>query len=354
MGMVVRTNMMAINANRNLGKNNKGVSGSLEKLASGFRINRAGDDASGLAISEKMKAYPSKKCLWGTAKCFDHPRFMHGAGTSPSADVFAFSAAQIKKAVEANGDVLITLDPILDVDKQNEQILDLIDQRVDAIFVNPIDAKKIEIGLKAAKKAKIPVIVVDAPIYDESLVNCSIASNNYDAGVLCAKDMMSKRDHAKIILLEHATAKSAVERIQGFLDTIASNANYQVINRADCDGQIEIAMPTMKQMLKETPAVDVVMALNDRSALGALAAIESMEIDNVLVYGVDGSPDVKELINTGLIQATAAQSPVKMGQLAYQKAKALLENKKIEKKIEVPVELISRDNISNFELTGWQ
>ena len=44
--------------------------------------------------------------------------------------------------------------------------------------------------------------------------------------------MMSKRDHAKIILLEHATAKSAVERIQGFLDTIASNANYQVINRA--------------------------------------------------------------------------------------------------------------------------
>ena len=61
---------------------------------------------------------------------------------------------EIKKAVEANGDVLITLDPILDVDKQNEQILDLIDQRVDAIFVNPIDAKKIEIGLKAAKKLR--------------------------------------------------------------------------------------------------------------------------------------------------------------------------------------------------------
>lgn len=41
------------------------------------------------------------KCLWGTAKCFDHPRYMHGAGTSPSADVFAFAAAQIKKAIEA-------------------------------------------------------------------------------------------------------------------------------------------------------------------------------------------------------------------------------------------------------------
>ncbi len=56
MGMVVRTNIMAMNANRNLNKNNSSVSKDLEKLSSGFRINRAADDASGLAISEKMKA----------------------------------------------------------------------------------------------------------------------------------------------------------------------------------------------------------------------------------------------------------------------------------------------------------
>lgn len=40
------------------------------------------------------------KCLWGTANCFSHPRYMHGAGTSPYADVFAYAAAQIKKALE--------------------------------------------------------------------------------------------------------------------------------------------------------------------------------------------------------------------------------------------------------------
>lgn len=56
MAMVVRTNMMGINANRQLGMNNSQVSKALEKLSSGYRINRAGDDASGLAISEKMKA----------------------------------------------------------------------------------------------------------------------------------------------------------------------------------------------------------------------------------------------------------------------------------------------------------
>ena len=40
------------------------------------------------------------KCLWGTCNAFGHPRFMHGAGTSPDADIFAYVAAKIKKAIE--------------------------------------------------------------------------------------------------------------------------------------------------------------------------------------------------------------------------------------------------------------
>ncbi|NCE74439.1 hypothetical protein D1157_05400 [Anaerotruncus sp. X29] len=54
--MVVRSNIMAVNSQRQLGMNNNQVSKALEKLSSGYRINRAGDDASGLAISEKMKS----------------------------------------------------------------------------------------------------------------------------------------------------------------------------------------------------------------------------------------------------------------------------------------------------------
>ncbi len=50
-------------------------------------------------ILEKQKE-TGIKCLWGTANCFNHPRYMHGAGTAPNADVFAFAAAQIKKAIE--------------------------------------------------------------------------------------------------------------------------------------------------------------------------------------------------------------------------------------------------------------
>ena len=56
------------------------------------------DEITGL-LEELMKQ-TGKKLLWGTANCFNHPRYMHGAGTAPNADVFAYAAAQIKKAVE--------------------------------------------------------------------------------------------------------------------------------------------------------------------------------------------------------------------------------------------------------------
>ncbi len=54
--MRIQHNIAALNSYRNLTNNNSAVSKNLEKLSSGYRINRAGDDAAGLAISEKMRA----------------------------------------------------------------------------------------------------------------------------------------------------------------------------------------------------------------------------------------------------------------------------------------------------------
>lgn len=54
--MVIQHNIAAINSYRNLGINQSGLSKNLEKLSSGYRVNRAGDDAAGLAISEAMRS----------------------------------------------------------------------------------------------------------------------------------------------------------------------------------------------------------------------------------------------------------------------------------------------------------
>lgn len=262
---------------------------------------------------------------------------------------------EILKVVEKNNDTLITLDPELDVDKQNEQIYKFIDAKVDGIFINPIDFEQIEPVLQAAKRANIPVIIIDAPVSDESLVNCTIVSDNYDAGVQCAKDMMERLDSANIVLLKHTTAKSAKERIEGFLSVIDNNEKYKVINEAECDGQLEIAMPKMQEIIEETPDIDVVMALNDPSALGALAALEKNNKNDVMVYGIDGTPEIKALIGRNqMIVGTVAQSPIKMGQIAVENMYNILNGKKIEKNIIIPISLINKENLFKYDEDRWQ
>lgn len=262
---------------------------------------------------------------------------------------------EILKVVEKNNDTLITLDPELDVDKQNEQIYKFIDQKVDGIFINPIDFEQIEPALQAAKRANIPVIIIDAPVSDESLVNCTIVSDNYDAGVQCAKDMMERLDSANIVLLKHTTAKSAKERIEGFLSVIDNNEKYKVINEAECDGQLEIAMPKMQEIIEETPDIDVVMALNDPSALGALAALEKNNKNDVMVYGIDGTPEIKALIGRNqMIVGTVVQSPIKMGQIAVENMYNILNGKKIEKNIIIPISLINKENLFKYDEDRWQ
>jgi len=51
-------------------------------------------------LVKKLQRDTGVRLLWGTANCFSHPRFTHGAGTNPDAHVFAYAAAQIKKAIE--------------------------------------------------------------------------------------------------------------------------------------------------------------------------------------------------------------------------------------------------------------
>ncbi|MDT2737381.1 sugar ABC transporter substrate-binding protein [Enterococcus pseudoavium] len=261
---------------------------------------------------------------------------------------------ELWKVIENSGDALITLDPVLDIKKQNEQIQYFIDKKVDGIFINPIDSEAVKPALEKAKKAGIPIIAVDAPVKNSELVNVTVVSDNYDAGVQCAKDMMARFEQAKIILLKHTATKSAKDRIDGFLATIKGHEQYQVVNQGECQGQLEKAMPLMEEMLKKTPDVDVVMALNDPSALGAIAALEEVDRPEVKVYGVDGTPELKSLITSSSnVVGTVAQSPISMGRIAADEMYQLLKGNG-RSEVVVKVKLITSKNVEDYDGNGWQ
>lgn len=262
---------------------------------------------------------------------------------------------EISTVVEANGDRLITRNPELNAKKQEEQIYDLIEEGVEAIFINPVDYEAIMPAIRAAKEKGILIIDVDTELSDEEAADCSIISDNYNAGVQCAKYLMEQKSKANIVLLEHSTTKSGIDRMKGFLDTIKENKNYKIVAREQCKGQLEYAMPAMQKVIEKGITFDTVFTLNDPSALGAMAALEENGIlKEVDVLSVDGSVEGKSMVKEGNMLATSAQFPTQIGQIAVKQLYSILEEEEYEKKVIVPVTLITKDNVELYGTDGWQ
>ena len=262
--------------------------------------------------------------------------------------------AQLRAEIEARGDVLLTRDAAMDQDRQNEEILELIDAGVCAIFLTPVEWDTSKAGLEIAAEAGVPVIVVDAPVRDEALAACSVLSDNYQAGVLCAQHLMSVRDSAKILLLEHITARSGAERIQGFKDTIAGHDGFVILDSGESDGQIENAMPVMEELLRRHPEADTLMAQRPQRVRRAAAIQGAGLSERFLVYSVDGSPEGKALVNGHLLTATCAQFPYKVAEEAVRQGYQAIDGGCEQHEIIVPVELITEENVERYGLDGWQ
>lgn len=263
---------------------------------------------------------------------------------------------EMRNVIEANGDIMITMNPQLSLDRQIEQIHYMMDQGCQVLIVNPVDSKGLIDVLKEAKQKGIIVIAVDTNVYNgNDFVDYTVVSDNYQAGVLCAQDMMKHKQTADILILNHQSAYSAIERIQGFSDTIKNHKQYHIVDNVECEGQLEKSMPLVAKRLQQQMHFDVVMSLNDPAALGAVAALQEVNaLDGVLVYGVDGTPEAKILVKDGFMMGTVAQYPKRMAKKAVDSAYRLLngETHIAEEKIEV--HMITQSNINNYSLEGWQ
>ena len=273
-------------------------------------------------------------------------------------DFYKTLNAELEKKTNQQGSRLYVRDPELDEGKQSQQIDFFVKEKVNVIVINPVKSNSPSIisSLQKAKKAGIKIIVVDTPISKEVAVDTTIVSDNYQAGVLIAKDMMKRLPAANILLLEHRNAVSAMDRIRGFVETIKDQPRYKIVSQKETLGQTEEAMPQVKSALDEGMDFNVVMALNDRAAIGALAAIKNNGLNRKLsIYGVDGSPDIKNfLATTNDIEGTVAQSPIQMGRKVAQVIELMQEGKSYDSQYLIPVHLVNRDNISQYTVTGWQ
>ncbi|MDO4323577.1 MAG: sugar ABC transporter substrate-binding protein [Lachnospiraceae bacterium] len=261
----------------------------------------------------------------------------------------------ISEVVEGNGDILISRDPQQDQKKQNDQILEMIDEGIEILFLNPVDWEAVKPALIACHEAGVPVFNIDTSVKDTEYVVTTIETDNYQAGVICAEDMMQRVPSAKILILDNPIQMSITYRVQGFLDTIAGHEEYEVVHQEAGAGELEVSAKVTSAFLEQEIPFDVVLGGNDPTALGALAALQQHHSEEgVLIYGIDGSPDFKSMLDIEYVTGTSMQSPKGIGQKAAEEAYRYLNGETVEPYISIEPVLITSENLSEFEINGWQ
>ena len=274
-------------------------------------------------------------------------------GTNP---FFVTIEDEIRSKVEANGDTLISTDPANDVSLQITQIEDMISQGIDAIFLNPAEAEGILPALDELKEAGIPIINFDTEVADMSYVASYAGSDNYNAGKVCGEDLVAKcPDGGDIIVLDSPTMNSVVDRTDGFLDAI-DGKGFNIVAQQDAKGNLEQAMGIAEDLLQANGDVVAIFGGNDPTALGALAAANAAGITDCMIYGVDGSPDIKAELASGesLIEGTGAQSPVSIADTSVDVMYKIMAGESVDERYPVETFLITADNVADYGTDGWQ
>lgn len=274
-------------------------------------------------------------------------------GTNP---FFVTIENRMRELVEENGDELIAVDPGNDVTKQIPMVEDLIVQNLDGMFMNPVDAEGIMPAMDQLKAAEIPTVGFDTEISDMSYLVSYAGSDNYNAGKVCGEDLVKRcPDGGKIIVLDSPTMQSVTDRTNGFLDAI-DGAGFEIVGQQDAKGNLQVAQGLAEDLLTANPDIVAIFGGNDPTALGALAAAKGQNFEGILIYGVDGSPDIKAELAKGdsLIAGTGAQSPVTIAETAVEIMYKYLDGEEVDERYPVETFLITADNVEEYGTDGWQ
>ncbi|WP_053376490.1 sugar ABC transporter substrate-binding protein [Paenibacillus sp. FJAT-27812] len=251
--------------------------------------------------------------------------------------------------VDKHGDKLIEVDAQLDINKQISDVEDFIQQKVDAIFIAPVDSKGIKTALISAQKANIPVIIMDVPPQDIELITALVTTDNFMAGKVLGEAMVKNTDgKANVAIIDWSVVQAVVDRTDGFSAAVKDAPGIKVVARQDGKASTESALPIMENFLQSNPEINTVFTINDPSAVGALAAIEAAKRTDIKIYSIDGSQDVLKLIQDKKIVGTSAQFPVKMGEVAGALVYKILNKESFEKWVKVESVFVDESNLQQY------
>ena len=270
--------------------------------------------------------------------------------------------ASMKAEAEKLGWQLVYTDAAGSAAKQVADVNSMIAQGVDVIFLSPREEKPLIPAVMAAKKAGIPLFLIDRG------VDASLAKAGVDYVTFIGSDFINQGQRAadwlvkatggkgKIIELEGSTGASAAnDRKKGFDDVIAKNPGMQIIASQSGDFARDKGRQVMETLLQAHPDVTAVYAHNDEMALGAIAAIKAAGKQpgkDITLVTIDGTKGGMDAIAAGELGASVQSSPF-FGPLACDVAQKFAKGETVPPWVKVSDRFYDKSNVQQSMQYGY-
>ena len=253
-------------------------------------------------------------------------------------------------ATEYNLQLTITApDDEEDYAAQNQLIADAVEDGAQAIVFSAIDYEANAAAIDAAAAAGVTVISVDSAVNSDN-VAAYIGADNYGAGRMAAQSALDGTAGTLCVGLINYEVNGANgrDREQGARDAFAESGRARITAAVSTHPNAARARADTLAMLRTHPEINVLIALNETTAVGAAQAVQQMERgDDLWLAAFDSNIETIDALQTGTVDALIVQNTYGMGYFGVESAYKLLagQESSVEKSNITATRTITRENM---------
>jgi inositol transport system substrate-binding protein len=242
-----------------------------------------------------------------------------------------------------------------DANKQMTHIENFIAQKVSAIILTPVDTIAAVDMVDRANKANIPIIISNQTFDGVEKATAYVGSQSIESGTIqmteVAKMLNGKGNIA--IMNGQLGHEAQIKRTEGNKAIISKSPDMKVVMEGGSDFDRAKGMTMMENWLQSGKQIDAVVANNDEMAIGAIMAIDAAGKKDILVAGIDATPDALEFVKAGKLKVTVFQDAFGQGKGTIDIAAKAAKGEKVEKNNYVPYQLVTKDNVEEY-IKKWK
>ena len=213
-----------------------------------------------------------------------------------------------------------------DYEAQNRMIAEAVSAGADALVFSAIDYENNASAIDAAAEAGVKVVAIDSSVAS-GMVSTYIGTDNHAAGRMAAQAALDGVEGQLTVGLVNYDISSAngQERELGARELLGESGRAEVVAVINTLAEAGQAQKDAEAMLREHPEINVLIAFNEPTSVGAAYAVDSLDLsESVFLVGFDSNVATVDGLQDGCVDALIVQNPYAMGYLGVESAYKLL------------------------------